>query len=262
VTEISRKIANNVCVNGKKYLFFVSQSSSAASIGRCFLLSSIYYMIPYFNSILQIAIPFLFIEKFISDRDNYFINAIADNDVKELISAIESGADVNGRWQCHFGFFFYDTTPLIQAIEEDSRPEIIKTLILYNADVNQATSERLTPSIAAVKSKRLDIVELLLNSKADTTIADDNNKIGLYYALKTEEDISLIMLHSFSENRKKEWGKENERNQQIIKLLQNSHQQKTAQFLKEVLPKVQKFNDDLNGISGIIAAYAWPIVNR
>ncbi len=263
--EIYYKVGNLLPVNGRKCLVYLTKQSLVATVGRSLLLSGLYHMIPV-NGWLQVIIPSLAIEQIIFNRNNHFMDAIDDNDVKKLTHAIHCGADVNEIWQCQQELFFYNTTPLISAINNGCQLNLVKVLVHYTEDINKTVSDvnhnnrrqRITALITAVRAERPDIVALLLENNADTTIKDDD-VIGLDDVVKEEEErIRLLGLQNLSEDEKRGWRQRKEKNKKIIQLIQGAHQEKTTKFLKKIFSGIQEFNNDLE-ISRIIASYSWPI---
>lgn len=73
-------------------------------------------------------------------------------------------------------------TPMTRAVYED-QPDIVRTLIIHNADVNLADSLYWTPLITAADGNCINVLPILLDSGADINLTDRNGWFPLRTAV-------------------------------------------------------------------------------
>lgn len=89
-------------------------------------------------------------------RDEAFIQAILERDLKAVTAELDAGFDPNHEDQ-------YGRTPLLMV--ED--PRIARRLVSAGADVNAHDEDGLTPLIRAVQAENLELVRVFLQAGAD-----------------------------------------------------------------------------------------------
>ncbi len=113
-------------------------------------------------------------------RDEAFIQAILDRDMKAVTEELDAGFDPNHEDE-------YGRTPLLMVQD----PRIARRLISGGADVNAPDDDGQTPLISAVLAQNLELVRVFLQAGADVhTCYLDQNALdwALEHHWKDEED--------------------------------------------------------------------------
>ena len=90
------------------------------------------------------------------ERDEAFIQAILDRDMKAVTEELDAGFDPNHEDE-------YGRIPLLMV--ED--PRIARRLISAGADVNAGDDDGMTPLISAVQAENLELIRVFLQAGAD-----------------------------------------------------------------------------------------------
>lgn len=113
------------------------------------------------------------------------IAATLAGDIKEVRSLLESGTDPN---------LIYNTNTALTYAARDGFTDIARVLIDSGADVNWIDGEGVTPLILAAFKNHLELVQLLLDHGADTTVRDQWDRTALDYALRRGEEDAIAQL--------------------------------------------------------------------
>jgi ankyrin repeat protein len=100
--------------------------------------------------------------------------AIMLNDIKEVESLLQHGADFNDENQQGWN--------VLTTAANFGRIESVRLLIAAGADVNKKGRYGVTPLMRASITGNIKIAELLLDKGADVSICDDNGDAALHYA--------------------------------------------------------------------------------
>ena len=82
-------------------------------------------------------------------------------------------------------------TALHIACQNNDNYGIVKMLLERDANIEAKTKNGMTPILVAVTNNSLDIVKLLVEKGADTSVKD-NYKEGIYNKTKTTEMVKLL----------------------------------------------------------------------
>ena len=133
-------------------------------------------------SVLKKALSCLFVCVFLAGAafaaisDDEFFDLCAEGSLKQVVDAINGGANVNAKDNANNG-----RTPLIYAAAFNPDPEVIEVLINAGADVNARIDEGwspesgYTPLMAAAVESDPKVVRALINAGADV---NSRNKVG------------------------------------------------------------------------------------
>lgn len=118
---------------------------------------------------------------FASSMDDLLINAIGNNDINMVNSALANGANIN-----YNGNF---TTPLVTAINSQNF-DIVKYLVDHGADVSMKyywrpyERNKMAPILFAIDKRDIRIVKFLVAKGADTTTTyEGNGNTALMFAI-------------------------------------------------------------------------------
>ena len=165
----------------------------------------------------------------IDNRSDYLHDAIEVNNVNIVKLLVNRGIDVNQIAKEENGTYYYEgRSPLSLAVFKENA-EIVKFLLLHDADVNMDEEPILytavnwydsykkssfniirlildaganidvrysgsTPLITAIKKGYMDVVKLLIGYGADVNYADKKGKKPLYYAINSSKKNEIIKL--------------------------------------------------------------------
>lgn len=165
----------------------------------------------------------------IDNRSDYLHDAIEVNNVNIVKLLVNRGIDVNQIAKEENGTYYYEgRSPLSLAVFKENA-EIVKFLLLHDADVNMDEEPILytavnwydsykkssfniirlildagadidvrysgsTPLITAIKKGYMDVVKLLIEYGADVNYADKKGKKPLYYAINSSKKNEIIKL--------------------------------------------------------------------
>ena len=165
----------------------------------------------------------------IDNRSDYLHDAIEVNNVNIVKLLVNRGIDVNQIAKEENGTYYYEgRSPLSLAVFKENA-EIVKFLLLHDADVNMDEEPILytavnwydsykkssfniirlildaganidvrysgsTPLITAIKKGYMDVVKLLIGYGADVNYADKKGKKPLYYAINYSKKNEIIKL--------------------------------------------------------------------
>jgi ankyrin repeat protein len=115
-------------------------------------------------------------------------------DIAKLLVA--NGADVNVRWGANVNpqsgaAHMIDTTPLMFASSK-GEPEMVKFLLVQEADVKAANASGQTALHFAAQAGHRPVVELLLNAKTDVNAVTRGAKTSLDLAQDADVKVLLI----------------------------------------------------------------------
>ncbi|WP_424244706.1 ankyrin repeat protein [Elusimicrobium posterum] len=121
------------------------------------------------------------------------MSAVGANDVNTIKKLLAAGADVNAR-----AFEGTGSSPLFDAImlsREENTEAVVKLLIASGAQLNVQVGETgATPLILASMMNKKNIVQILLDAGADTSIKTEKGKTALDYANeKGYKDIAALL---------------------------------------------------------------------
>ncbi|MCP9611975.1 ankyrin repeat domain-containing protein [Coprobacter tertius] len=88
----------------------------------------------------------------------------------------------------------YTFNPLIDAIENEDIKAITK-LIAHDANIETYDNKGRTSLLVAIEKGNRDIVKLLLDTGADTTVTDDNDRSVWDYAKGKPDIMNLLLIH-------------------------------------------------------------------
>ena len=165
----------------------------------------------------------------IDNRSDYLHDAIEVNNLNIVKLLINKGIDVNQIAKGENGTYYYEgRSPLSLAVFKENA-DIVKFLLLHDADVNMDEEPILytavnwydsykksslniiklilnagadidvrysssTPLIAAIKKGYVDVVKLLIEYGADVNYTDKKGKKPLYYAINSSKKNEIIKL--------------------------------------------------------------------
>lgn len=114
--------------------------------------------------------------------------AVADEDLEEVISLLANGADVNAGDKN-----FQGITALFVAVE-NGYVEIAETLLNFGAKVNIRDEENRTPLLALDYDSTPELIRLLLRHGADLSAVDDSANNVLHLAAENDNSEIIEML--------------------------------------------------------------------
>ncbi|XP_043461583.1 putative ankyrin repeat protein RF_0381 [Leptopilina heterotoma] len=83
-----------------------------------------------------------------------------------------------------------DEKSLLHLAIDEKKPNLVKILIEFGADVNVRDSRSWTPLFYAVFSKQIEVAEMLLKAGADISAKDSGNMMPINYAFGERKDTS------------------------------------------------------------------------
>lgn len=103
-----------------------------------------------------------------------FFERVYLNNIEKIVTAlINNGVDINAA-------AYYDESPVIKiannAATLSTNIEQMEYLVKLGADINIKNKQGYTPLMLAVMKSNIDMVRVLLDAGADTTLLDDNGR--------------------------------------------------------------------------------------
>lgn len=118
----------------------------------------------------------------------YLKNGLRDNDLALIEKAFKTDPELNVNQIMDDG-----DTPLISSIKSGYR-NIRNYFIDHGANLNKANVLKETPIIIAVKYKKINSVQVLLDYKVKVDERDSDNNVALHYALKNNDGPTALLL--------------------------------------------------------------------
>lgn len=111
-------------------------------------------------------------------KETLLMQAVLDNDVKQVRELLRQGANPNISTQERW-------TPLLRATQENNL-EIVRMLLDKKADVNARLERGGTPLILALRNEtNIEVIKLLLSKGADINAKDVDGETALFYAIRS-----------------------------------------------------------------------------
>lgn len=113
----------------------------------------------------------------LSEADNKLIMAAGMGRIKDVQSALDSGANVNVKDHTGDG-----RTPLQWAASGDGHPNVVKLLLKSGADVDAPDARGVTVLMAVASSDNIEVAEILLDAGAKVNARDGSGHSAMWYA--------------------------------------------------------------------------------